>query len=42
MVSTPLSGFPAEKAGVRARDIIYKINDEDATKLSIGEAVKKD
>ena len=41
MVSTPLSGFPAEKAGVRARDIIYKINDEDATKLSIGEAVKK-
>lgn len=41
VVATPLSGFPAEKAGVKARDIIFKIDDEDATQLSVSEAVKK-
>lgn len=41
IVATPLSGFPAEKAGVKARDIIFKIDGEDATQLSVSEAVKK-
>lgn len=41
VVATPLSGFPAEKAGVRARDIIFKIDGEDATQLTVSEAVKK-
>ena len=40
IVSTPLSGFPAEKAGLKARDIILKIDDEDATTLTVTEAVK--
>ena len=41
VVIAPLKGFPAEKAGVQAKDIIIKINDEDATSLSITEAVGK-
>lgn len=41
IISTPLSGFPAERAGLKARDTIIKINDEDATQLSVAEAVKK-
>lgn len=41
VVATPLSGFPAEKAGVKARDIIFKIDGEDATRLSVSDAVKK-
>ena len=41
VVATPLSGFPAEKAGLKARDIIFKIDGEDATQLSVSEAVKK-
>jgi carboxyl-terminal processing protease len=40
IVSTPLSGFPAEKAGLKARDVILKIDEEDATSLSVTEAVK--
>lgn len=41
IISTPLSGFPAEKAGVRSKDIIVKINGEDATSMSVTDAVKK-
>lgn len=41
MVETPMAGYPAEKAGLKARDIIIKINDESAIDLSIAEAVKK-
>jgi carboxyl-terminal processing protease len=41
VVIAPLKGFPAEKAGLRAKDIIVKINDEDALSLTISEAVKK-
>lgn len=40
-ISTPLRGFPAEKAGLRARDVIIKINDEDASRMSVNDAVKK-
>lgn len=40
IIVTPLSGFPAEAAGLKARDIILKIDDEDATSLTVSEAVK--
>lgn len=40
-VIAPLPDTPAEKAGVRAGDYILKINDEDATPLSVEEAVMK-
>jgi carboxyl-terminal processing protease len=41
IISTPLSGYPAEKAGLKARDIILKIDDQDATTLTVTEAVKQ-
>ncbi len=41
MVETPLAGYPAEKAGLRARDVIVEINDESAFDLSVNEAVEK-
>lgn len=41
IIATPLAGYPAEKAGVKARDIILKIDGEDATQYSVSDAVKK-
>jgi len=41
IIATPLSGFPAEKAGLKSRDIILKIDDLDATSLTVSEAVKQ-
>lgn len=41
IIETPLSGYPAEKAGLKARDIIVKIDDQDAQGLSTAEAVKR-
>jgi carboxyl-terminal processing protease len=41
VVTTPLSGFPAEKAGIQARDVIIKIDDEDSTGITVAEAVKR-
>lgn len=40
-VVTPLKDSPASKAGIRPEDIILKINDEDATGMSLEEAVSK-
>jgi carboxyl-terminal processing protease len=40
-IETPLSGFPAEKAGLKARDVIVEIDGQDATGLDVGEAVKR-
>lgn len=40
-VVSPLKGSPAEKAGIKSQDIIYKINDELSHNLSIEEAVLK-
>lgn len=41
VIIAPIDGFPAQKAGVKARDIISKINDETAYNISVSEAVKK-
>jgi len=41
VVIAPISGFPAEKAGLKAGDLIIKIDDQDATNLGIDEAVMR-
>ena len=41
IIISPIDGFPAQKAGIKARDIIAKINDESAFDLNISDAVKK-
>lgn len=39
-VIAPLSGTPADKAGIKPGDLIIKINDKDSTNLSLPDAVK--
>lgn len=39
VVQTPLDGTPASRAGLKPGDIILKIDDKDATNLSLPEAV---
>lgn len=41
VIIAPIAGFPAEKAGLRAKDVIVAIDDQDATGLSVDEAVKR-
>ncbi|MBI1856672.1 S41 family peptidase [Candidatus Saccharibacteria bacterium] len=41
IIMSPLPGYPAEKVGLRAKDIIAKINDETTQNMTIDEAVKK-
>lgn len=41
IVVSPLSGFPADKAGLRPRDVIAAINGESAAGISINTAVTK-
>jgi carboxyl-terminal processing protease len=41
VVISPLDGTPADEAGVRARDEIIKINDEETFDMSLDEAVGK-
>lgn len=41
VIIAPLDGFPAQKAGLRAGDIIVQIDGEDAFGISIEEAVTK-
>ena len=40
VIITPIAGGPAEKAGLKSKDIIVKIDDTQATDMSIAEAVK--
>lgn len=41
VIIAPIEGFPAEKAGLKAKDIISKIDGETAFDISITDAVKK-
>lgn len=41
VIISPISGFPAEKAGIKAKDVIVEIDGESAYDLSVTEAVKK-
>lgn len=41
IVISPIEGFPAQKAGLRPKDVITKINNEPAYDLTVGEAVSK-
>ena len=41
IVETPLQGYPAEAAGLKAKDIIIEIDGQDATGISTAEAVKR-
>lgn len=41
IIISPIDGFPAQKAGVQARDIISEINGESAYDISVTDAVKK-
>lgn len=41
VIVAPIAGFPAEEAGLKARDIISKIAGESAFDISTTEAVKK-
>lgn len=41
VIVSPIAGFPAEKAGLKPKDIITEINGESAYNLTITEAVTK-
>lgn len=41
IIVAPLDGFPADKAGLRSKDVIVKINGEDAFGIKVEEAVSK-
>ncbi len=41
IVVAPIAGFPAERAGLKAKDIISKINGNSAYDISVTEAVKQ-
>ncbi len=41
IVVAPLSGFPAEEAGLRSRDVILQVDGESTAGLSITEVVQK-
>lgn len=40
VVVAPLSGTPADKAGIKPQDLIIKINDKDTTGVTLPEAVR--
>lgn len=40
-VIAPIAGFPAEKAGLRAKDVIAEIDGESAATITVSEAVQK-
>src|SRR3989344_5358280 len=40
VVVAPLDGTPADKAGIKAQDVIMKINDKDTSNITLQDAVK--
>ncbi len=40
-VVSPITGYPAEKAGIRSKDVIAEIDGQSAYDISVSEAVKK-
>lgn len=40
-VVAPIGGFPAEKAGLKAKDVIVTVNDESTSGMSLDRAVSK-
>lgn len=41
VIVSPIAGFPADKAGLKPKDVITEIDGESAIGLSVSEAVKK-
>lgn len=41
VVISPIAGFPAEKAGLKAKDVIVSVDGQDVTGISVDEAVKR-
>src|SRR5690606_12188088 len=41
VIVSPIRGMPAEKAGLRAGDIIVEIDGESSTGITVSEAVKR-
>lgn len=41
VVISPISGFPAEKAGLRAKDVVVSVDGQDIAGISVDEAVKR-
>lgn len=41
VIISPISGFPADKAGLKARDVVIEINGESAQGMSVSDAVSK-
>ena len=41
VIGEAIEGFPAQKAGLQAQDIIAEINGQDATKLTLDDAIAK-
>lgn len=41
VIISPISGFPAEKAGLKSKDVLVSIDGQDAAGLSVDEAVKR-
>jgi len=39
-IEVPLAGFPAEKAGLKAKDVVIQIGDKNAYDIGVNEAVK--
>ena len=40
-IISPIAGFPADKAGLKAKDVIAEINGENAATTTVNDAVKK-
>lgn len=41
VIISPISGFPADKAGIKPKDIIVKIDDTSTSGMTVSEAVSK-